>query len=191
MVNTDGLLQSDSQLKLNTRQNDLINLNGKVIGATETQLNIAGLNNQKGHIQATDKLDLQLNQSELDNQQGTLLSANNLLIDGKSIDNQQGVILAGNNTEITLSQGLNNQIGQIQSQEQLTVTAQQLDNQQTDDENLGLKANNIHIAVNDLLNHQGVIQASEQLKLIPTENLNNQRGLISAAMLAIEGKKRK
>ncbi|NBM50155.1 hemagglutinin repeat-containing protein, partial [Proteus sp. G2666] len=188
LVNTDGLLQSDSQLKLNTRQNDLINLNGKVIGATETQLNIAGLNNQKGHIQATDKLDLQLNQSELDNQQGTLLSANNLLIDGKSIDNQQGVILAGNNTEITLSQGLNNQIGQIQSQEQLTVTAQQLDNQQTDDENLGLKANNIHIAVNDLLNHQGVIQASEQLKLIPTENLNNQRGLISAAMLAIEGK---
>ncbi|WP_368911289.1 two-partner secretion domain-containing protein [Proteus vulgaris] len=188
LVNTDGLLQSDSQLKLNTRQNDLINLNGKVIGATETQLNIAGLNNQKGHIQATDKLALQLNQSELDNQQGTLLSANNLLIDGKSIDNQQGVILAGNNTDITLSQDLNNQIGQIQSQEQLTVTAQQLDNQQTDDENLGLKANNIHIAVNDLLNHQGVIQASEQLKLIPAENLNNQHGLISAAMLAIEGK---
>ncbi len=188
LVNTDGLLQSDSQLKLNTRQNDLINLNGKVIGTTETQLNVAGLNNQKGHIQATDKLDLQLNQSELDNQQGTLLSANNLLINGKSIDNQQGVILAGNNTEITLSQRLNNQIGQIQSQEQLTVTAQQLDNQQTDDENLGLKANNIHIAVNDLLNHQGVIQASEQLKLIPVENLNNQHGLISAAMLAIEGK---
>ncbi|WP_337241827.1 hemagglutinin repeat-containing protein [Proteus faecis] len=188
LVNTDGLLQSDSQLKLNIRQNDLINLNGNVIGTTETQLNVAGLNNQKGHIQATDKLDLQLNQSELDNQQGTLLSANNLLINGKSIDNQQGVILAGNNTEITLSQRLNNQIGQIQSQEQLTVTAQQLDNQQTDDENLGLKANNIHIAVNDLLNHQGVIQASEQLKLIPAENLNNQHGLISAAMLAIEGK---
>ncbi|MBG2876651.1 hemagglutinin repeat-containing protein [Proteus alimentorum] len=188
LVNTDGLLQSDSQLKLNTRQNDLINLNGKIIGTTETQLNVAGLNNQKGHIQATDKLDIQLNQSELDNQQGTLLSANNLLINGKGIDNQQGVILAGNNTEITLSQELNNQLGQIQSQEQLTVMAQQLDNQQTDDENLGLRANNIHITVNDLLNHQGVIQASEQLKLIPAENLNNQHGLISAAMLAIEGK---
>ncbi|MDR9740674.1 hemagglutinin repeat-containing protein [Proteus terrae] len=185
--NTEGLLQSDNQLSVNTNKKILINTKGNVISGTETQLNIGSLNNQKGHIQAIEKLNIQLNKQVLDNQQGTLLSKKDLFIQGNSVNNKDGSIVSGNNTNITLEQGFNNQLGQVQSQGLLVLNAQKLDNQQTQNDELGLKASNIHISTNELFNHQGVIQASELLKLIPAEKLNNQSGLISANELTIGG----
>ncbi|UPK82635.1 hemagglutinin repeat-containing protein [Proteus vulgaris] len=185
--NTEGLLQSDNQLSINTNKKTLINTKGSIISGTETQLNVGTLNNQKGYIQAIEELNIQLNQQALDNQQGTLLSKKDIIIQGSSVNNKDGSIVSGNNTNITLEQDFNNQLGQVQSQGLLVLNAQKLDNQQTQNDELGLKASNIHISTNELLNHQGVIQTSELLKLTSTEKLNNQSGLISANELTIGG----
>ncbi|WP_193014338.1 MULTISPECIES: hemagglutinin repeat-containing protein [Gammaproteobacteria] len=185
--NTEGLLQSDNQLSVNTNKKTLINTKGSVISGTETQLDIGTLNNQKGHIQSIEKLDIQLNQQALDNQQGTLLSKKDLVIKGDSVNNKKGHIVTGNNANITLAQSFNNQLGQVQSQGLLVLNTQKLDNQQTQNDELGLKASNIRISTDELLNHQGIIQASELLTLTPTEKLNNQSGLISANELTIAG----
>ncbi|MBQ0215265.1 hemagglutinin repeat-containing protein, partial [Proteus vulgaris] len=208
--NGQGIIDGKT-LDLNTGKFTLINQFGKISLTEAADLKTGEINNQQGliitgkdltinsHQQIINNREtkksggivsqgkLTLESGELDNQQGTLLSKKDIIIQGSSVNNKDGSIVSGNNTNITLGQDFNNQLGQVQSQDLLVINAQKLDNQQTQNDELGLKASNIHISTNELLNHQGVIQASELLKLIPAEKLNNQSGLISANELTIGG----
>ncbi|UZE21568.1 filamentous hemagglutinin N-terminal domain-containing protein [Pseudomonas sp. B21-056] len=158
-INNDaGQLASIGALNIDSA-GTLSNLGGSVISNDTLSLKAGQVNNASGRIASAKALDASV--TGLDQQSGELFSNARLTLDLNQglLNNQSGLINTSGALLLSNLKDVNNQSGEISSQQAFTVAAQNLDNR-------GGK----------LLSNQGLVLKTAQL-------LNNARGVISAASL--------
>ncbi len=186
----DTYLQADS----------IENRSGLIAGnGHDLSLNTQRLDNQQGTVQLAGDGALTLNADQLNGSQGTLMSAGGLSLTGKQLDlsggrtqaqalsltadslnHQQGLLSQRGTGEMALSVsgGVNNQDGRMESGGNLRLTAGSLDNQRGT--LLAAGAGDLLLNSDNVLNNsQGSLLAGQNLRL-SAARLENQQGLISA-----------
>ena len=187
---------------------DINNAAGIMVAKQNINLSSQGLNNNKGQI-GTEQGDLkiQTGQKGLDNLTGQIQSAKTLNISSNGLTNS-GVISALNTLNIDSQGDIHNDGGQIASNGQLEITANDLSNQsgliQTGEKsNLSLKlggalsnqTGQIHSGADQQItaqsvdnSAQGQMTAQGQLNIQSQAEINNQTGkLIANGLLQVKG----
>lgn len=134
-------------------------LGGKLTSEASLTLKAAQVNNATGRIASQQALDVSV--TGLDQQGGELFSKANLTLDlnNGQLNNQNGLINAPGALLLKNLKGVNNQNGEISSQQAFTLAA------------------------NDLDNSSGKLISQQGLTLRIAQALNNLKGVISAAAL--------
>lgn len=202
--NQSGLI-SAQQLVLNTQ--GLNNLKGQIISGTALAFVGKDLNNQGGLLQTNSDLNLNLS-GVLDNSLGgQLYSGGSTKVQAASVDNSsQGQISAQGDLNLTTAQGINNAGGIIVSSQQMQLKSQGLNN---DGGQIGTEQGDLLIETGDLalnngtgaiqsgkslsldvkgLTNSGVISALEQLTISSQGDVNNDHGqILSNKQLQLTG----
>ncbi|KRI64602.1 hemagglutinin [Acinetobacter baumannii] len=202
--NQSGLI-SAQQLVLNTQ--GLNNLKGQIISGTALTFVGKDLNNQGGLLQTNSVLNLNLS-GVLDNSLGgQLYSGGSTKVQAASVDNSsQGQISAQGDLNLTTAQGINNAGGIIVSSQQMQLKSQGLNN---DGGQIGTEQGDLLIETGDLalnngtgaiqsgkslsldvkgLTNSGVISALEQLTISSQGDVNNDHGqILSNKQLQLTG----
>ena len=196
LLNNAGQIRSENaDLNLSISQ-DIQNNTGLVAAAKNLNLTAQNVDSKKGRIQAGGSGKLQVN--ALDNTEGVIYAADQLQLNAtEALNNQKGTIAGEQHVDLQVGT-LNNESGQIRSQqEQLTLSVQNdLDNSSGEisaAKNIELKAKNINnqkgkvvagqslqVDAEQLDNTEGTLYAKEQQKLTLTEQFNNQSGIVAA-----------
>lgn len=179
------LIQSDAagELKVNVAQT-FNNTSGVISAAGNAQLNTTQLNNQQGVIQTLANKDLSIVSQQLDNQSGKIITGRNADLKLGHLNNDDGTVYAADQLKINADQFVSNQNGLIASQQTLSITGQNLNNQagkiQSEEGDVNL---NLSEKIN---NNAGHIQSAQALT-INSPNLENQAGqLISGSNLKLD-----
>ncbi|MEA1030553.1 filamentous hemagglutinin N-terminal domain-containing protein [Pseudomonas sp. N-137] len=156
MNNDGGQLSSLGALSIDSAAS-LSNVEGSLISSDTLSLKAGQVNNAAGRIASEKALDASV--TGLDQQQGELFSNTSLSLDMNQgqLNNQGGLINASGALLLNNLKDVNNQNGEISSQQAFTLAAQNFDN-----------------SGGKLLSNQGLVLRTAQL-------LNNARGVISAA----------
>ncbi|ALX95979.1 hypothetical protein AV650_21630 [Serratia fonticola] len=156
-----GLIQSQQALTLNlTGAWD--NQDGKLASGGSSTLRALSLLNAQGEIQALDSLDMQFTRT-LDNRNGNIISQRAQRLQAENIFNTQGWI-GSLGTLTAVSQGFDNQQGEVVSQQDADLTVTTWNNQ------------------------YGTLQSAANLVLRTAQDITNQGGKISAqASLWLQG----
>ncbi|WP_413784432.1 hemagglutinin repeat-containing protein [Acinetobacter sp. ACIN00229] len=202
--NQSGLI-SAQQLVLNTQ--GLNNLKGQIISGTALTFVGQDLNNQGGLLQTNSDLNLNLS-GVLDNSLGgQLYSGGSTTVQAASVDNSsQGQISTQGDLNLTTAQGINNAGGIIVSSQQMQLKSQGLNN---DGGQIGTEQGDLLIETGDLalnngtgaiqsgktlsldvkgLTNSGVISALEQLTVNSQGDVNNNQGqILSNKQLQLTG----
>lgn len=200
--NTDGLIQTNAALTLDTQGQTLINQQGSerggifsggsltlnsgelnnaqglIAGGGDVSIDTQGqaLNNQNGAIQAAGQAALRV--SELDNRRGSI-AGGAIDVQATALLNQDGELLSPG--DILIAAGLtDNTAGLMRSGGTLSVTAQSLLNDATSGEDRGIEGDTVSIVSQTVSNADGAMRAGRQLALNVTTALNNALGLLSA-----------
>ncbi|MDU4961607.1 MAG: hemagglutinin repeat-containing protein [Sporomusaceae bacterium] len=185
LVNTGGTLQAGKQLSITTRQlaNDGTALiyganvtldtrghrldNAGTIASAQSMSITSGDIANSGQIQAGD---LAINSHNLTNS-GELVSLGQLILTGGSLTNQNATIGAAGPLTITTAGNLDNRQGTILSEAAAQLNANRVDNHQGRIE----AGNNLSIQANQAVaNQEGLIRSGETLSII-TNTLDNSR----------------
>jgi filamentous hemagglutinin len=191
-----GELFSKTDLTLDLNNGQLNNQNG-LINAPGTLLlkNLNGVSNQSGEISSPQAFTLAAH--DLDNSNGKLLSQqgltlriaaalNNLkgVISGASLDsrsasfdNHEGLISSRGELLLTADKTLNNQLGTVIADGQLTVRADEVDNREG---NIAGKAD-ASVQAKTVNNQKGQLIATGALKLQGDQLDNRQNGLLGSS----------
>lgn len=186
--NSQGLLQAEGKLTLDADGGIINNQNSGGQGGILAQqdlsiLNAAEIQNQLGMIGSQNNIALQT--AKLSNRQGQILSGQNLNIQAIDVQNTAGWLQAGRDLSIA-AQILNNSASSmlgshISAGEHLKIKAAEVNNSGTHTQQTqGLDAKNIQIDTQSLNNAQGALRAEQLAQLNIAQQLNNQKGLISA-----------
>ncbi|MFW1850729.1 hemagglutinin repeat-containing protein [Acinetobacter guillouiae] len=187
--NNSGLIQSNSELSIDTNQHDLLNQNSGARGGILSQgklnlTHVQQLLNDNGILASAD--DVEISAQQLSNQKGQINSQGNLTIaqqQSGGVLNNQGQIQALKNIQIHTDQ-LNNsgQGSHIVAAEDLSIQAQVIDNRQNLDDTIlgGLDAQNIQLNARELNNQSGGIRASKDASLLIQQNFDNQQGSVTS-----------
>ena len=187
--NNSGLIQSNSELSIDTNQQDLLNQNSGARGGILSQgklnlTHVQQLLNDNGILASAD--DVEISAQQLSNQKGQINSQGNLMIaqqQSGGLLNNQGQIQALKNIQIHTDQ-LNNsgQGSHIVAGEDLSIQAQVIDNRQNLDDTIlgGLDAQNIQLNARELNNQSGGIRASKDASLLIQQNFDNQQGSVTS-----------
>ncbi|WP_353167006.1 hemagglutinin repeat-containing protein [Acinetobacter sp.] len=187
--NNSGLIQSNSELSIDTHQHDLFNQNSGADGGILSQgklnlIHVQQLLNDNGLLASAD--DVQISTQQLSNQKGQINSQGNLTIAQQQSGgwlNNQGQIQALKNIQIHIDQ-LNNsgQGSHIVAGEDLSVQSQVIENQQNLNDTIlgGLDAQNIQLNARELNNQLGGIRASKDASLLIQQHFNNQQGSVTS-----------
>ncbi|MBG3014627.1 hemagglutinin repeat-containing protein [Proteus faecis] len=197
--NTQGQLVSQDALTLSTTK-ALNNSQGIIAAGKALTLSTQGdLNNKKGTIQSENLFNLFA--KNIDNQEGQLLSSKNmalttetlmsdkgnisaktLSLQANTIRNIAGKIIGQEKLDITANKSLDNTLGTILTNKDLSLTnSGDINNQQ----GILQSGGNAKIEAQNLQNSQGKILAGQQITLNSQEKLDNQTGEISAKSLVI------
>ena len=203
--NDQGLIQANHGINIDTHHQDLINTqSGKQGGILSqgnvTLNNVARLDNTQGYIASGNALAINANQ--IQNKSGLVTAAENVKIQGigqnQVLNNQSGQISSMGNMQLNIDQ-INNQgkqnpsdaNSQIIASKTLTIQAKQLDNQNSqsnDVEVQGINAGNLDLTANIVNNQAGEIRSSQDAHLNISTQFNNQAGQVSAvSALNIKG----
>ncbi|MCW7763098.1 hemagglutinin repeat-containing protein [Photorhabdus luminescens] len=207
--NREGQIAASSGDMALTAQK-LENQSGRVVGQQKLHLKTKGIDNEKGQIRAG-KVELDTAQQRLNNFSGLIAAEKNLTLHSGELLNRHGLIQSGQNLTVNtygnlldnrdsgkqgglFSQGamrlnigiLNNQFGHIESHNSLSMTGEDVANQQG--QILGGK--NTFLTVMGLNNDQGLLQSGGKLTL-KTQSLSNrnsgtQQGMTSKQALELE-----
>ncbi|MGE8654479.1 MAG: hemagglutinin repeat-containing protein [Acinetobacter gandensis] len=176
--NQSGSIQSAQAL--NIQSPHLENKNGQLVSGTDSQINVAKLNNQAGTIYSKKQLDVTLS-GTADNSAGTIAAEQNLNLNAQQLLNDAGQIRSENaNTTLNVAQDISNNTGLISASKDLTLNAQNVHSQKGKLQS----GANATVQVNYLDNSGGVVYAAEQLQLNATGELNNSKGVVAAEQLA-------
>lgn len=196
LLNNTGQIRSENaDLNLSISQ-DIQNNTGLIAAAQNLNLTAQNVDSKKGRVQAGGSGKLQVN--ALDNTEGVIYAADQLQLNAtEALNNQKGTIAGEQHVDLQAGT-LNNESGQIRSQqEQLTLSVQNDLNNSSGEisaaKNIEIKAKNIQnqkgkvvadqslqVDAEQLDNTEGTLYAKEQQKLTLTEQLNNQSGIIAA-----------
>ncbi|WP_325775901.1 hemagglutinin repeat-containing protein [Acinetobacter pollinis] len=188
LTNNGGLIQSAHQLNIDVQGQDLINqgsseLNHGILSNGDMVLNhVKQLVNTSGYIGSGTNITVQA--SKLDNTKGTLLSAQGLNINLENdLVNTDGFISGQKETTIVAnhidnsSSSTNASHGQITSQGDIHLTAQQINNRG----NLkGIVGQNIQMTAKEILNTDGSTVAVANTTLDVAETLDNSGGVFTS-----------
>ncbi|VXD01103.1 conserved hypothetical protein [Enterobacterales bacterium 8AC] len=154
-----GLIQSQQALTL-TLTGAWDNQGGKLASGGSSLLRALSLINTQGEIQALDSLDMQLTRA-LDNRSGNIISQRAQRLQAENILNSQGWI-GSLGTLTAISQGFDNQQGEVVSQQDADLTVTTWNNQYG---TLQSAANLVLRTAQDLANQGGKISAQARLWL--------------------------
>lgn len=167
------------------------NRGGQLISTTAVEIRAASLDNRKGLVGADKALELRVD--HIDNRGGELSTNADLSVTGQTLDNSDaGRVLAGQSLNLTLTQLLNRNQGQLNTQ-RLMLSAQNLDNsngrllaQQLVQLELKGELNNSQGVINSegllgasaasLVNRQGRMSSAQALELGLTGGVDNEGG---------------
>ena len=195
-INNDaGQLSSVGALSIDSTA-ILSNVGGNVISSDTLSLKAGQVNNAAGRIASAKALNASV--TGLDQQQGELFSDTSLSLDMNQgqLNNQGGLINASGALLLSNLKDVNNQDGEISSQQAFTLAAQNLDNsggKLLSDQGLVLKtaqvlnnakgiisAASVDSRSNSLDNSNGLISSRNRLDLNVETALDNQRGSLIA-----------
>ncbi|WLG60279.1 filamentous hemagglutinin N-terminal domain-containing protein [Pseudomonas sp. FP1762] len=169
---------------------------GKLTSGAALTLKAGQVNNAAGRIASQQALDVSL--SGLDQQGGELFSKTDLTLDLNhgQLNNQSGLINAPGTLLLKNLNGVNNQGGEISSQQAFTFAARELDNsngkllsQQGLTLRIAAALNNLKGVISGALmdshsasldNHEGLISSRGELLLTVDKTLDNQLGTVIA-----------
>ncbi|HEX4552167.1 filamentous hemagglutinin N-terminal domain-containing protein [Pseudomonas sp.] len=171
-------------------------LGGKLTSEASLKLNAAQVNNATGRIASQQALDVSV--TGLDQQGGELFSKSDLTLDlnNGQLNNQKGLINAPGTLLLKNLNGLNNQGGEISSQQAFEIAAHDLDNsngklisQQGLTLRIAQALNNVKGVISgasldshsdSLDNHEGLISSRGEMLLTTDKTLDNQLGTVIA-----------
>ncbi|EJL02578.1 adhesin/hemagglutinin, HecA family [Pseudomonas fluorescens Q2-87] len=169
-----GRLTSGNTLKLTAAQ--VNNAAGRIASSQALTASVTGLDQQLGELFSNTSLSLDMNQGQLNNQGGLINTAGVLLLSNlKDVNNQNGEI--SSQQAFTLAtQNLDNSGGKLISNQGLTLrTAQALNNAKG-----VISAASVDSRSDSLDNSDGLISSRAQLDLNVKNTLDNQRGSLIA-----------
>ena len=193
--NNQGTIGANNTLNATAQSFD--NSEGQTQSGNTTNIQSDELNNQAGEILATQQLTINTQGHRLDNQSGTL-AASYVALETGELNNLSGLIQS--NTSLSIDTGsdnlvnsqggriaslgelqiathdIDNQGGDISSQEAMTVNATHVQNNQ----GRLISVANLNLTTQTISNQQGAIQAGENLQLDSANSVDNAQGLISA-----------
>ncbi|MFQ3789857.1 DUF637 domain-containing protein [Halomonas sp. A29] len=162
--NSAGLIASNADLVL--QAGEMINREGTLQAAGDTQLSLSELDNQAGELVAGGRLDIDV-QGELNNSQGQLVAEGDLHLSAGRLNNAQGLMGAVQGSLDVAATTLNNAQGRIEA------------------------ADGLRLDVADTLTNEAgeIVQLSDQGELqVAAANLHGSDGLIvSRGDLALQG----
>ncbi|MFZ7215871.1 filamentous hemagglutinin N-terminal domain-containing protein, partial [[Pasteurella] aerogenes] len=162
--NTQGAIHSESDIVLNAQQQQLNNTQGQITAKGKLAVNSGELQNQAGLLHSEQDITINTHGKTLNNQQTQgkyqgILALGNVTIDSGKLDNSQGVISA-KSAQLN-SATLTNRLGRLQSNEDLSLTTQHLENS------------------------QGIISGAKKVTLTVAKSLQQTAGQIGAGELAL------
>ncbi|MCW1490384.1 hemagglutinin repeat-containing protein [Acinetobacter baumannii] len=173
-----GQINSQGDLNITTAQ-DINNTEGVIVATKQMQLKSQGLENTAGQI-GTEQGDILIQTGDLalNNGTGAIQSGKTLTLDVNSLTNS-GVISALDQLTLNSQGDVNNDNGQILSNQQLLLTSQNLSNQ------AGIiqsgEQSNLNLDINGVLNNQaGQIHGGANTQIDANSINNSQQGQISA-----------
>jgi filamentous hemagglutinin len=183
VLNQRGLLQAANNLTLNSQgqldNRDSGNKSGILAGGS-LSLSAAGINNQSGYIGSQGDLTAIVS-DVLDNQlAGQILSQTNMRVNAAQLDNRSGQLQAQGDLNLLLTDTLDNRASVIRAGQTLTISADSVDNRNTQNQDQGLEAKNLSLSARQIKNQQGAMRANQQLTIRSAERLDNSSGLISS-----------
>ena len=174
--NQQGVIQSLAQKDLMIDSKTVENASGKIIVGRDANLHVGQLNNDTGIVYADGKLDLQAEQN-VSNQQGLIAAKQALSIKGQALNNQKGQIQSEqSDVNLKLTQTINNQSGHIQSTQALNIQGPNLNNKNGQ----LISGADSQLNVTDLNNQAGTIYAKKQLDVSVSATADNSTGTIAA-----------
>jgi filamentous hemagglutinin len=169
-----GTLTSGASLKLTAGQ--VNNATGRIASQQALDVSLTGLDQQGGELFSKTDLTLDLNNGQLNNQQGLINAPGTLLLKNLNGVNNQGGEISSQQAFTLAAQDLDNSGGKLLSQQGLTVRiAQALNNVK------GVMSGASLDSHSDSLNNQeGLISSRGELLLATDKALDNQHGTVIA-----------
>lgn len=174
--NQQGVIQSLAQKDLMVDSKTVENASGKIIAGRDANLHVSQLNNDTGTVYADGKLDLQVEQN-VSNQQGLIAAKQALSIKGQELNNQKGQIQSEqSDVSLNLTKTINNQSGNIQSGQALNIQSPNLNNKNGQ----LISGADSQLNVSDLNNQVGTIYSKTKLDVSVSATADNSAGIIAA-----------
>ncbi|WP_235914905.1 hemagglutinin repeat-containing protein [Pelistega ratti] len=186
--NQQGLIFTGGNFTLSQQAEHLNNQGGSLLAGESLTLKAKSLDNQEGWIVSDKNMQFSIVQ-HINNQKGNVASAKHLDIEAIRLDNKEGFIIADENARLAVIQQIDNQKvtekgSFIQAQQQLSMTTQHLNNQDTKTQQTVLKqgVSGDHIQINTatLDNKGGGIYALSDMVLTLADTLQNNQGELLA-----------
>jgi len=189
LTNDAGLIQSGSNIVINTHGQALINNNSGsskgILSQGSTTLTTGALNNQAGYIGARGAITA--NSTTISNNTGAVISEATVALNGTSLDNQTGTVEALGNIDINTTGNIDNRTGLLRSGQTLTLAAASVDNRNTQGTDAtgtptqGIEAQSVNITADQIDNSTGAMRANDMLAINDSGTLNNSQGKLSSA----------
>ena len=178
LENQQGKVVSSNQLLFKTDQQQIDNQQGTLFAKNKADIHSGNINNLNGLIRADDSLLIEAYQNIIDNRHTQdalkgIVGLRNMVLQGvTTLFNQQGKLYGGNTLNITTAEDIQNQQGIFQSQGDLTLSTQSVNNQEgkISSHVANITAKTIN---NRATSEQGSLIYADKLTL-NTEQLDNQ-----------------
>ena len=178
LENQQGKVVSSNQLLLKTAQQQIDNQQGTLFAKNKADIHSGNINNLNGLIRADDSLLIEAYQNVIDNRHTQdalkgIVGLRSMVLQGvTTLLNQQGKLYGGNTLNITTAEDIQNQQGTLQSQGDLTLSTQSVNNQEgkISSHVANITAKTIN---NRATSEQGSLIYADKLTL-NTEQLDNQ-----------------
>ena len=178
LENQQGKVVSSNQLLLKTAQQQIDNQQGTLFAKNKADIHSGNINNLNGLIRADDSLLIEAYQNVIDNRHTQdalkgIVGLRSMVLQGvTTLLNQQGKLYGGNTLNITTAEDIQNQQGTLQSQGDLTLSTQSVNNQEG---KISSHVANITAKIinNRATSEQGSLIYADKLTL-NTEQLDNQ-----------------
>ena len=178
LENQQGKVVSSNQLLLKTAQQQIDNQQGTLFAKNKADIHSGNINNLNGLIRADDSLLIEAYQNVIDNRHTQdalkgIVGLRSMVLQGvTTLFNQQGKLYGGNTLNITTAEDIQNQQGMLQSQGDLTLSTQSVNNQEgkISSHVANITAKTIN---NRATSEQGSLIYADKLTL-NTEQLDNQ-----------------
>ena len=155
------LIQSDAkgQLNLNVAQ-ALDNTSAVISAAGQATLKTADLINQQGVIQILAGKDLKITSQKLDNQSGKVIAGRDANLQVSELNNETGTVYADGKLDVQATQDIRNHQGLIASQQALSIKGQNLNNQNGQ---IQSEQSDVHLNLTQSINNQSGAEGEANL----------------------------